>query len=686
MIDLFKPVQFIKGVGPQRAKQLERLGIYTVLDILYHFPRDYQDRTHILPAHSFGQGDLATVKGTVIASQETKPRRGLTITKLTLQEGAATFYAVWFNQPYIRRQYPPGKKLLLTGKMERNFSVPQVQVTDHELLEGDDEGLHSGRIVPIYPLAENISQRFLRGLLKTTLEALGSQIREFLPDALLDRHHLPCLPEALQNIHFPEDEKAYQRARKRFVLEELFLFQLGLNLQKHRYIRQPKLHHYQQQLLAKQLLKALPFKLTGAQQRVWQEIKGDMLGAYPMNRLLQGDVGAGKTVVAALALALTVGAGLQGALMAPTEILAEQHAASIMTLLEPLGIKVALLTGSNRRGRSKLLEAVADGEVQVVIGTHALIQDEVQFKNLALVVVDEQHRFGVRQRAALQDKGQRPDVLVMTATPIPRTLALTLYGDLDISVIDELPPGRQTIKTHHLSLNQAGKAVGLIKQQVSLGRQGYVVCPLVEESEKVDTQAAIDLYERLKTALPECSFGLLHGRLKSAEKDQVMQEFRQNKINVLVSTTVIEVGVDVPNATVMVVWDAQRFGLAQLHQLRGRVGRGSDQSYCILVGNPTTKEAKERLAAMCRTQDGFVLAEEDLKLRGPGEFFGTRQSGLPDFKIADLLRDSKEIEKAKEEAESILQGDPELKALENQYLFEQFARRFPNFVKYSDIS
>ncbi|SHK88716.1 ATP-dependent DNA helicase RecG [Desulforamulus aeronauticus] len=685
MIDLYKPVQFIKGVGPQRAKQLERLGIQTILDILYHFPRDYQDRTHILPAHSFGQGDLATVKGTVIASQETKPRRGLSITKLTLQEGAATFYAVWFNQPYIRKQYPPGKKLLLTGKMDRNFSVPQVQVTDHELLEGD-EGLHSGRIVPIYPLSESISQKFLRGIIKATLDALGGQMREFLPDDLLDRHHLPCLPEALQEIHFPQEEKAYQRARKRFVLEELFLFQLGLTLQKSRYIRQSKVHQYDNQLLEGQLLQRLPFSLTKAQQRVWQEIKSDLLGPYPMNRLLQGDVGAGKTVVAALAIAIAVGSGQQSALMAPTEILAEQHADSIRALLEPLGIQVALLTGRNRRGRKKFLEGVASGEIQVVIGTHALIQDEVQFKNLALVVVDEQHRFGVRQRAALQDKGLRPDVLVMTATPIPRTLALTLYGDLDVSVIDELPPGRQTIKTHHIGLNQAGKAVGLIKQQVALGRQAYVVCPLVEESEKVDTQAAIDLYERLQQALPECNFGLLHGRMKPAEKESIMQDFRQNNINALVSTTVIEVGVDVPNATAMVVWDAQRFGLAQLHQLRGRIGRGSHQSYCILVGNPTTKEAKERLAAMCRTQDGFVLAEEDLKLRGPGEFFGTRQSGLPDFKIADLLRDSREIEKAKKEAEKILQSDPDLKKLENQYLFKQFAQRFPNFVKYSDIS
>ncbi|AEF93939.1 ATP-dependent DNA helicase RecG [Desulfotomaculum nigrificans CO-1-SRB] len=685
MLDVQRPVQFLKGVGPSRSKQLERLGIITIEDLLYHFPREYHDRSLIRPAHSFAHGEMATVKGTVIGGSETKPRRGLTITKLALQDGAATFYAVWFNQPYIKKQYTTGKKLLITGKIDRNFGLPQVHVTDHELLDGD-EGLHSGRIVPIYPATENVSQRFLRSIIKFALDQIGTQVPEFLPDKILDRYNLPCLPEALYNIHFPRDMESCQRARKRFILEELFLFQLGLGLQRSYLTRQPKMHRYNQGRLTGQLLQNLPFSLTAAQQRVWQEIESDLQGPHPMNRLLQGDVGAGKTVVAALALCRAAESGLQGSLMAPTELLAEQHARSIKEFLEPLGIKVALLTGSSKRGRQQVLADIANGVIPVVVGTHALIYEQVQFKNLGLVVVDEQHRFGVRQRAALLDKGYRPDMLVMTATPIPRTLALTLYGDLDVSVIDELPPGRQDIKTYHLTLAQAGKAVGLIRQQADQGRQSYVVCPLVEESEKLDTQAAIDLFERLQKALPSCRVGLLHGRMKANEKESVMTAFRQGSLDVLVSTTVIEVGVDVPNATVMVIWDAQRFGLAQLHQLRGRVGRGSQQSYCILVANPTTKEAQERIKAMCRTQDGFVLAEEDLKLRGPGEFFGTRQSGLPNFKIADLVRDRREVAQARKEAAQLLAQDPDLRLSQHQQLLKRFISRFPNFVKYAEIS
>ncbi|WP_459910791.1 ATP-dependent DNA helicase RecG [Desulfotomaculum defluvii] len=685
MLDLYQSIQYAKGVGPQRAIQLERLGIYTIWDLLYHFPREYQDRSIIRPAHSFAQGDIATVRGTVISAQESKPRRGLTITKLALQEGAGTFYAVWFNQPYIKKQYPPGKKLLITGKVERRYSIPQIQVTDHEVV-GEDEGLHSGRIVPIYPLTEKLNQRFMRSLLKTTLEQVGSLAEEFLPDAILDKYNLPCLPEALREIHFPERQESCQRARRRFVLEELFLFQLGLSLQKGRIHKKTKDHQYTKEILTDRLTQSLPFELTEAQKRVWQEIQEDLTSPFPMNRLLQGDVGSGKTIIAALALCKAAGAGLQGALMAPTELLAEQHAKGIQKLLEPLGLKVALLTGSTRRGRKEILQSVADGKIQVIIGTHALISEGVSYQNLGLIVVDEQHRFGVRQRAALQDKGVVPDVLVMTATPIPRTLALTLYGDLDVSVIDELPPGRQRIKTYHLSLERAGKAVGFIKQQILEGRQAYVVCPLVEESEKIDTQAAVDLYERLKKALTGFTVGLLHGRMKALEKESIMNDFRQGTLELLVSTTVIEVGVDVPNATVMVIWDAQRFGLAQLHQLRGRVGRGSYQSYCLLVGNPSTPEARERIAAMCRTQDGFDLAEEDLKLRGPGEFFGTRQSGLPEFKIANLIRDGQEIEQAKKEAEALLKINSDLKSPIYKQLFKQFARRFPGFVKYGDVS
>lgn len=684
-MDIQKNVQYLKGVGPQKAKQLERLGIYTIWDLLYHFPREYQDRSNILPAYSYAHGDIATVKGTVISSQESKPRRGLNITKLVLQEEGSTFYAVWYNQPYIRKQFPVGKKVLVTGKMDRNFGVPQIQVTDYEAIDGEDS-LHSGRIVPIYPLSEGISQRFLRTIIKSTLEQVGCGLREFLPDGMLDRYNLPCIPEALQEIHFPDNFQASHRAQKRFIMEEFFLFQLGIGLQRSRNKRKPKEHNYLEESLTEHLLRTLPFQLTSAQTRVYKEIQADLLKPYAMNRLLQGDVGAGKTIVAALALCKAAGSGLQSALMAPTELLAEQHAKNIIDLLEPLGVRVALLTGGSKKGRVKILEAVASGDIQVVVGTHALIQSEVQFKNLALVVVDEQHRFGVRQRAALQDKGIAPDVLVMTATPIPRTLALTLYGDLDVSVIDELPPGRQLIETYHLSTKQAGKAVGLVKKQVEEGRQAYVVCPLIEESEKIDTQAAVDLYERLQKALPECKVGLLHGKMKALDKERMMEDFRLGAVDILVSTTVIEVGVDVPNATVMIIWDAQRFGLAQLHQLRGRVGRGKEQSYCIMVSDPTTREAQERLAAMCHTQDGFKLAEEDLKLRGPGEFFGTRQSGIPDFKIANLVRDAREIEQARKEADQLLEVDPELRSLSNQTLVQQFIRRFPNFVHFSDIS
>nr|WP_242868811.1 ATP-dependent DNA helicase RecG [Desulfotomaculum copahuensis] len=673
-----QPVQYLKSVGPRRAALLGRLGIGTVWDLLYHFPRAYHDRSLIKPAHACVHGEQATLQGVVAAAQEQKPRRGLTITKLVLQDGAGIFYAVWFNQPYIKKQLPTGTRLLVTGKVERGYGAVQVAVSDYEVLDGE-ETLHAGRIVPVYPLTGQLTQRLMRSVVRQALDEWAGQMDEFLPPALPARYHLPALSTALVQIHFPDTEREARRAQKRFIFEELFLLQLVLAGRRRRLVRQEKGHSYRPAgELVRRLLDTLPFQLTAGQEQAWREICRDMDAAAPMNRLLQGDVGAGKTVVAVLTLLRAVESGLQGALMAPTETLAGQHYLSLCRLLEPLGVKTALLAGGMKnREREAVLAGLQSGETGLVVGTHALIQEVVQFQRLAVVVIDEQHRFGVRQRAHLQYKGRHPDVLVMTATPIPRTLALTLYGDLDVSTIKELPPGRRPVQTLACAPAQLPDVYRMILEQVREGRQAYVVCPLVEESEKLDVQAAVDLAAALAAGpLKSCRTGLLHGRLKAAEKEQVMHAFRGGEIDVLVATTVVEVGVDVPNATVMVILDADRFGLAQLHQLRGRVGRGAHQSYCILVSGARTEEARTRLAAMTATTDGFVLAEKDLQLRGPGEFTGTRQSGLPDLKIADLVRDWRALETARSEAVKLITADPDLTAPEHRALAEELKRRF----------
>lgn len=690
--DVVKPgnlseLQFLKSVGPKRIRLLNKLGINSVKDLMYHFPRRYEDRSQLKKFYQIQDGEIETVTGKVVGCQDLRPRKGLTITKAAIHDGTSVGYAVWFNQPFVKKQIPQGTEILITGKVDRKFGNVQITVTDYEVSALDDP-VHSGRIVPVYPATEGLQAKTLRSIMKSAVDKYTARQQEFLPGQILNKFGFIELPEALTQIHFPATMEEMEEARRRLVFEELFLLQIGVGMLKLTKTGETGIKHKRQGPLAEQLRSQIPFDLTRAQLRVLDEIYQDMEDEKPMNRLIQGDVGSGKTVIAAAALVKTVESGYQGAMMAPTEILASQHYEGLQELLEPLGVRVALLTGSlGRNEKSETIDDIKNGRVDIVVGTHAVIQEEIEFQRLGLAVTDEQHRFGVKQRAKLKEKGYNPDVLVMTATPIPRTLALTIYGDLDISVIDELPPGRQPIKTSWISSGMKNKVYKFIREQVGQGRQVYYICPLVEESDKIDVQAAVELAETLRTRVfPDLNVGLMHGRLKQDEKDEVMRSFKNGELNILVATTVVEVGVNVPNATVIVIEDADRFGLAQLHQLRGRVGRGSYQSYCILVASPSTEEGRARMKIMQSTCDGFLIAEEDLKLRGPGEFFGTRQSGLPDLKIADIIKDVKTLQIAREEALRLLESDPGLKKKEHLRLKEEISQRFmgtDNYIKTS---
>ncbi len=680
-------LQFLKNVGPKRIRLLKKLGINSVRDLLYHFPRRYEDRSRLKKFYQIQDGEVETVTGRVIGCQDLKPRKGLHITKAAVNDGTSVGYAVWFNQPFIKKQIPPGTEILITGKADRKFGSIQITVTDFEIADQEDP-VHTGRIVPVYPATEGLPAKTLRTIMKSAVDKYAIMQEEFLPPQLLAKYGFIGLPAALAQIHFPGVMDEIEAARHRLVFEELFLLQMGVGLLKVTKTAEKGIKHKKPGPLTKLFQDQIPFGLTGAQKRVLDEIVRDMEDEKPMNRLVQGDVGSGKTIIAAAALVKTVESGYQGAMMAPTEILASQHYQGLQELLEPLGVRLALLTGSlSRSEKAATLDDIKNGRVDIVVGTHAVIQEEIEFQRLGLAVTDEQHRFGVKQRAKLKEKGYNPDVLVMTATPIPRTLALTIYGDLDVSVIDELPPGRQPIKTHWTGRGMKSKVYKFIRDQVNLGRQVYYICPLVEESDKLEVQAAVELAEILQNRVfPDIKVGLMHGRLKQDEKDTVMRDFKNGELNILVATTVVEVGVNVPNATVIVIEDADRFGLAQLHQLRGRVGRGSFQSYCILVASPSTEEGKARMKIMQSTCDGFVIAEEDLKLRGPGEFFGTRQSGLPDLKIADLIKDVKTMQLAREEALKLLKSDPGLEKKEHLRLKEEISGRFlgtANYIKTS---
>jgi len=677
-------VQYVKGVGPRVAGTLEKLGIFTVQDLLYHFPRRYEDRTRFARVSQLNHGETATVLGTVITADNVQTRGRLVLTKVAVDDGSGVVALTWFNQKFRKDQFLKlrGRKIVVFGTVQAGRWGVEMASPEWELFSEDEDPLSSGRVVPVYPLTEGLFQSQLRKALRGALDAYVGMVEEILPESMRDRLDLMDIAESLRNIHFPESQEALDAARKRLVFEELFLLQLALAVRK-RGMEAPGrgISFETPANFRDELKEVLPFELTGAQKRVIKEIAADMRRPICMNRLLQGDVGSGKTAVALAAMLIAVRNSYQAALMAPTEILAEQHYIGISKLvgnLDMLGIHVDLLTGSLRsKHRREVNERIASGQTSIAIGTHALIQEGVEFRRLGLVIVDEQHRFGVLQRAALMDKGLTPDMLVMTATPIPRTLTLTVYGDLDVSIIDELPPGRKPIKTHWKQIGERKKVYNALRTLIDQGRQAYVVCPLIEESEKLQVRAATELADFLALEMfPDLRIGLLHGQMKTDEKEQVMTAFRNRELDILVSTTVIEVGVDVANATVMVIEDADRFGLAQLHQLRGRVGRGDEQSYCVMICEGNSEDSIKRMQVMSETTDGFAIAEEDLKLRGPGEFYGTRQSGMAGLKIADIFRDIPILEMARAEAFKLVEKDPDLAAAPLKSLRRDLVRKY----------
>ena len=676
------PLQFLKGVGPQRARLLDRLGLHTVWDALNGLPRRYEDRRHVVPFRKLRVGEVQATGGAVVGVSP--PPRGRPRVPLTVlfRDASGFFSGLWFNQPYLAQVFKRGQRVFLYGKVVqgRGRGPLTMQNPEFEIVEDDEEAsLHVGRIVPVYALTEGLTQRPMRALLHRVVERYAGEAPDPLPEEVCRRRGLVPAAEAYRVIHFPDSLDAAEAARRRFVFEDFLLLQLGLAIRRRREAARPGHAIAPPGALVAGLLRTLPFALTVAQRRVWEEIRADLARPTPMNRLLQGDVGSGKTIVAVMALLTAVEAGFQGVLKAPTEILAEQHFATVRALLEPLGVPLVLLTsGQKAKEREAALAATASGAAPVVVGTHALIQEAVAFHRLGLAVVDEQHRFGVLQRASLRAKGQHPDVLVMTATPIPRTLALTLYGDLDVSVLDELPPGRQRITTAWRSEAKRGEIYAFIRKELDQGRQVYVVYPLVEETEASDLRAATKMAEHLAgDVFPDRRVGLIHGRLGLEAKDAVMRAFKAGELDVLVATTVIEVGIDVPNASVMLIEHAERFGLAQLHQLRGRVGRGSARSYCVLLASALlSDEAQRRLQAMCETQDGFKIAEVDLEIRGPGEFFGTRQAGLPEFRAANLLTDGRLLEEARQEALALVERDPGLRAPDHRPLRDALVTRW----------
>ncbi len=699
-MELQTPLQYIKGVGPRKAALFKRLGIETIEHACFFLPRRYEDRRCLVNIHGMKPGALVTVIGEIqVAGVTVTPRRKKKIFEVVVADKSGIITAKWFkfNSKYMKQIFKKGQRVILSGVLQVNSYSgwgKEMHHPEYEFLSGDEDDLiHCGRIVPVYPATEGLTQRAIRVVMKQIIDECAADFPEILPENLIQKYMLIPISEAIANVHFPEPpyENPQQLneytspPHRRLIFEELYLLQLGLAMRKRDISQEEKgiAFNNNGELLGR-FLELLPFKMTPAQQRVIKEIKADMAKPRPMNRLLQGDVGSGKTAVALASILIAVESGYQAAIMAPTEILAEQHYLKTHHLLEKLGIRAALLKGDLRKKqKNEILEQIGAREVDVIIGTHALIQKNVEFADLGFIVVDEQHKFGVAQRLTLRKKGgardgNQPDILYMTATPIPRSLSLTVYGDLSLSVIDEMPPGRMPVKTHLRYDSARPKIYKFLEREARKGGQVYIVYPLVEESEKLELRAATEMYEHFqKDIFPDLKLALIHGRMAGERKEEIMRDFRRGEIDILVSTTVIEVGVDVPNASIMLIEHAERFGLSQLHQLRGRVGRGGQDSHCILLAHfPMSEEGKRRLRVMVESSDGFAIAEEDLIIRGPGDFWGTRQSGLPDLKIAHILRDASLLETARGEAFALIDADPRLSLPGHERLLAAVQRKW----------
>ena len=675
MLRLDSPVEELKGIGKGRAQTLKKLNIVNVSDVLFHYPRDYEDRSAVTPIAELEEDENAVVIAGVKEEPKTSYFKGMSITKAKIYDASGNINAVWYNQPYVKNNIKAGEKYAFIGKMTRKKNgAGEIQSPEVEKI---GENGWQGGIIPIYPLCAGLSQKVFRKIEDEALKALETGIKDNIPLYIRKKYHLAERAFSIKNIHRPESPEAYLIARKRLVFEELFLLQTALlklkneNAADSSGIRMDKTD-------MTPFFDALPFSFTEAQKNVFAEIKDDMSSGRVMNRLVQGDVGSGKTAVAMAAAYMAVQNGYQAVMMAPTEVLAAQHFENFKAIFDPLGIKTTMITGGQKAAekRRSLAEA-ASGEADIIIGTHALIQAGTEYKNIGLVITDEQHRFGVKQRQTLADKGGKPHILVMTATPIPRTLALILYGDLDISIIDSLPPGRQSIDTFAVNSSYRERIYNFAKKEIEKGRQVYIICAMVEENEKIEAESVLKYAEGLRdTPLGDRRIAVVHGKMRSEEKDGILKDFAAGKTDILVATTVIEVGINVPNATLMVIENAERFGLAQLHQLRGRVGRGSEKSYCILISDNKSEITRQRLKTMTKTSDGFKISETDLKLRGPGEFFGTRQHGLPALRIANLYSDMDILRQAQRAAGEVTENDPGLEREENRDLRTELDRLF----------